>query len=84
MAASGTELVELVFEIARLGYWGPIPERCLSSLVAHAQDRGVQEVLSWIAEDPGYLVVASWQFPLPGFTAAMPASPKLQRGEPAN
>ncbi len=74
MAGSGTELVQLLFGIARLGYRGPISERCLSSLAAHAQDRGVQEVLSWIADDPGYLVVPSWQFFMPGFGAGQPAN----------
>ena len=52
----------LILGIAKLGYRGPIPERALSSLVAHAQEHGVSAVLSWIEEDPGLLLVPSWQF----------------------
>ena len=56
------ELPGLLLGIARLGHRGPIPERPLSSLVAHAQEHGVEIVLSWIEDDPGLLVVPSWQF----------------------
>lgn len=56
------ELPALLLGIANIGYRGPIPERALSSLVAHAQDHGVSEVLSWIERDPGLLIVPSWQF----------------------
>lgn len=58
------EPVDLVFGIARLGYRGAIGETCLSSLLAHAKNHGVPEVLLWILEDPGLLLVPSWQFPL--------------------
>jgi hypothetical protein len=57
-----TTLPALLLGIARLGYRGPIPERALSSLVAHAQEHGVPAVLAWIEEDPGLLFVPSWQF----------------------
>ena len=57
-----TELVQLLIGIARLGYRGPIKEHSLSSLVAYAKDHGVSTVLEWIREEPGYLVVPSWQF----------------------
>lgn len=63
--SSGTELVELLLGIARLGYHGTISEYVLSSLVAHAKDHGVEEVLRWIEHDPGYLSLPSWQFLLP-------------------
>ena len=61
------ELPQLLLGIAALGYRGPISERALSSLVAHAEEQGVAEVLSWIDQDPGLLLVPSWQFfRLPG------------------
>lgn len=56
------EIVDLLLGIARLGYRGAIGEECLSSLLAHAKNHGVPEVLSWIREDPGLLLVPSWQF----------------------
>ena len=56
------ELVQLVFGIAKLGYRGPIGARALSSLVAWAKDYGVQQVLQWINDDPGLLMIPSWQF----------------------
>lgn len=56
------ELPALLLGIAKLGYQGLIPERALSSLVAHAQEHGVPTVLSWIEDDPGLLLVPSWQF----------------------
>jgi len=56
------ELLQLLLGIARLGYRGPITEMALSSLVAHAKEHGVQTVLSWIEEDPGLLLMPSWQF----------------------
>lgn len=60
-------LPALLMELARLGYRGRINERALSSLVAHVKDHRLKEVLRWIDEDPGLLVVPSWQFfRLPG------------------
>ncbi len=59
---AGAVLVQIVLGIARLGYRGAVSEQCLSSLVAHAQDNGVAEVLGWIQKDPGYLSCPSWQF----------------------
>lgn len=59
------ELSQLVIGIARMGYRGSIPERCLSSLLAYAKEHGLKEVLSWIQEDTGYLAIPSWQFLLP-------------------
>ncbi len=56
------ELVQLLMGIAKLGYRGPIQEKALSSLVAYAKDYGVEEVLKWINEDSGLLIVPSWQF----------------------
>jgi len=56
---------ELLLGIGRLGYNEGISERCLSSLLAHAREHGLQEVLHWIQDDPGYLSVPSWQFLLP-------------------
>lgn len=56
------ELVQLLVGIASLGYQGPIAERALSSLVAHAKEHGVATVLAWVVEDPGLLQVPSWQF----------------------
>jgi len=56
------ELPQLLLGIARLGYRGRITEMALSSLVAHAKEHGVQTVLSWIGEDPGLLLMPSWQF----------------------
>lgn len=56
------ELVQLVLGIAHLGYRGSIGERTLSSLVAHAKDHGVEAVLGWIEDDPGLLLIPSWQF----------------------
>lgn len=55
-------LPALLLGIAKLGYRSPIPERALSSLVAHAQEHSVVTVLSWIEQDPGLLLVPSWQF----------------------
>ena len=55
-------LPALLLGIGRLGYRGPIPERALSSLLAHAEEHGVEAVLGWIREDPGLLLVPSWQF----------------------
>jgi len=56
------ELPALLLGIARRGYRGPIPERALSSLVAHAQEHGVCAVLEWTEKDSGLLLVPSWQF----------------------
>ena len=55
-------MIQLLMGIARMGYRGVISDKCLSSLVAWAQDYGVQEVLSWIKDDSGLLFVPSWQF----------------------
>jgi hypothetical protein len=52
--------------IGRLGYSGPITECALSSLIAHADEHGLDEVLRWIEDDPGFLIMPSWQFFLPG------------------
>jgi hypothetical protein len=52
----------LLLGIARRGHRGRITERALSSLVAHAEAHGLEEVLRWIEEDPGLLFVPSWQF----------------------
>jgi len=60
-------LPALLLGIGRLGYRGQIPDRALSSLVSHAEEYGVEEVLRWIDQDPGLLFVPSWQFfRLPG------------------
>jgi hypothetical protein len=60
------ELPQLLLGIAALGYRGPISERALSSLAAHAKEHGVEAVLSWIEHDPGLVVLPSWQFwPVP-------------------
>jgi hypothetical protein len=48
--------------ISRLGYRGAIGAKALSSLVAHAQEHGLETVLLWIEQDPGLLLVPSWQF----------------------
>jgi len=56
------ELPQLLLGIAALGYRGPITEWALSSLVAHAKEHGVETVLSWVEDDPGLLVLPSWQF----------------------
>lgn len=62
-------LPALLLGIGRLGFNGPITERALSSLVAYADEHGLEEVLRWIDEDPGLLFVPSWQFfHLPGPT----------------
>ena len=71
-----TALPALFLGIGRLGYRGPIPESALSSLVAHAEEHGVEAVLSWIHEDPGLLLVPSWQF----WPGALPSLWK--RGDP--
>ena len=55
-------LPALLLGVAHRGYRGTITERALSSLVAHAEAHGLEEVLSWIDEDPGLLFVPSWQF----------------------
>lgn len=55
-------LPQVLMGIARMGYRGSIPAHALSSLVAHAEEHGVPAVLSWIEEDPGLLLVPSWQF----------------------
>lgn len=55
-------LPALLMGIARLGYRGSIPAHALSSLVAHAEDHGVDTVLSWVEEDPGLLIIPTWQF----------------------
>lgn len=55
-------MVQLLMGIARMGYRGSINDRALSSLVAWAKDYGVEEVLSWIKDDPGLFLVPSWQF----------------------
>jgi hypothetical protein len=62
--SSSRELPALVLGIARLGYRGPIHERALSSLLAWASEYGVEGVLRWVEEDPGYLIAPSWQFPV--------------------
>jgi hypothetical protein len=59
---SDRELVGLVVGISRLGYRGSIRERALSALTAWAKDRGTDEVLRWIREDPGLLVLPSYPF----------------------
>jgi len=56
------EIAALVVGLARMGYRGPISETCLSSLVAHARDHGVAEVLAWVQADRGLLLAPSWQF----------------------
>jgi hypothetical protein len=56
------ELPRLLLGIAARGYRGPITEQALSSLVAHAKEHGVEAVLSWVEDDPGLLVLPSWQF----------------------
>lgn len=58
----GTALPAVLLAIARLGYRGPLPEGALSSLVAHVEEHGLEEVLRWIDEDPGLLLMPSWQF----------------------
>jgi len=60
--APGRELPQLLMGIVRLGYRGRIMEHALSSLVAHAKEHGVETVLRWVDEDPGYLFMPSWQF----------------------
>ncbi len=55
-------LPAVLMGIAHLGYRGSIPEHALSSLVAHAEEHGLETVLRWIDEDPGLLLVPSWQF----------------------
>ena len=71
-----TALPALLLGIGRLTYRGPISETALSSLVAHAEEHGVEAVLAWIHEDSGLLLVPSWQF-WPG------ALPRLgKRGAP--
>jgi hypothetical protein len=57
-----TALPAIVTGIARLGYRGTIPEHALSSLVAHVEEHGLEEVLRWVEEDPGLLLIPSWQF----------------------
>ncbi len=57
-----TALPALLVGIAALGYRGAIGEEVLSSLVAHVENHGLEEVLRWIEEDPGLLLVPSWQF----------------------
>jgi hypothetical protein len=65
--ADRPELAQLLLGIAARGYRGPIGAAALSSLVAHAEEHGVEAVLSWIDDDPGLLLVPSWQFfRLPG------------------
>ncbi len=56
------ELPQLLLGLAQLGCRGPILEHALSSLVAHAQEHGVETVLGWVEEDSGLLFVPSWQF----------------------
>jgi hypothetical protein len=53
--------VGLLIGLARMGFRGSITERCLSSLVMQAQDHGVAEVLTWVADDPGLLWVRTHQ-----------------------
>jgi hypothetical protein len=55
-------LPALLMGIGRLGYRGIITERALSSLVAYVEEFGLEEILQWIDEDPGFLFVPSWQF----------------------
>lgn len=57
-----TMLPSVLVRIARLGYRGTIPEHALSSLVAHVEEHGLEVVLRWVEEDPGLLLVPSWQF----------------------
>lgn len=60
------ELPQLLLGIAALRYRGPITEQALSSLVAHAKEHSVEAVLAWVEDDPGLLVLPSWQFwPIP-------------------
>ena len=56
------ELPQLLIGIARLGYRGPIPEHALSSLISHAKEHGIDAVLGWVEEDPGFLFMPTWQF----------------------
>lgn len=42
----------------------PFGERALSSLVAHAQEHGLDAVASWVEDDPGLSFVPSWPFPM--------------------
>ena len=55
-------LPALLLGIATLGFRGSIPERALSSLVAHAQQDDLSQVIGWIEKDPGLMLVPSWQF----------------------
>ena len=55
-------LPALLLGIARMGYRGRISERALSSLVAHAEEHGMETVLEWIRDDSGLLEAPSWQF----------------------
>ena len=66
-----SELVKLLFGLARIGYRGPIKEPSLSSLLAYAKDASVSEVLGWVNDDSGLLFCPSWQFPLPWEMAAL-------------
>lgn len=56
------ELPQLLLGLARIGCRGPIAAHALSSLVAHAQDHGVDVVLGWVRDDSGLVHVPSWQF----------------------
>ncbi len=60
--APNAELPQLLFGLTRLGYRGTVATYALSSLVAHAQDYGVAEVLRWVEDDPGLVFMPSWQF----------------------
>ncbi|MBZ5639220.1 MAG: hypothetical protein LAO51_10775 [Acidobacteriia bacterium] len=55
-------LPAVLMGITRLGYRGTITEHALSSLVAHVEEHGLETVLRWIEEDPGLLLMPSWQF----------------------
>lgn len=64
--APAPELPQLLLGLAQRGYSGSITTQALSSLVAHAQEHGVAVVLGWVHDDPGLLLVPTWQFFLPG------------------
>ena len=60
--APNPELPQLLLGLGRIGFRGELSEYALSSLVDHAKDHGVGEVLSWVEDDPGLMFVPTWQF----------------------
>jgi hypothetical protein len=78
---SDRELVGLVIGLARMGFRGTIKEQTLSCLVGWAKDYGVAEVLSWIDQDPGWLIAPSWRLPL-AWQIASAAAAECQRATP--